>query len=213
MVPDSLENVLRVRNKYAHFAHTLHVDVCDGVFAPNRTWFPSPDEKLPNLDSTHYEIHLMVSDPKTVGLAFAKAGASTLLGHVEAIESPEAGHEIIGSWRSAGVKRIGIASLLQTPLEKLDPYIVASDTILLMTIASIGTQGIPYDERGAKRVEELHKKYPDLAIEVDGGVSHRNIRDLAKAGARRFCVGSALSRSEDPQLDYAKLKASAQAVV
>lgn len=213
VVPNSLEDVERVREKYAHLAHTIHVDVTDGVFAPNHTWLPSPDEKLPHLDSMHYEVHLMVTDPRSVGIAFAKAGASTILGHVEAIQAPEEGHQIIEAWRKHGVERIGMASLLQTPLEKLDPYIAAVDTVLLMTIASIGTQGIQFDERGPGRVEELHKKYPDLAIGVDGGVSMKNIRVLAKAGATRFCAGSALSKSEDPALEYARLRASAQAEV
>ena len=76
VVPHSLDDISRVRNHYAHFSSTLHLDATDGVFAPHRTWFPNPDQKFPNLDTTTYEAHLMVSDPKSAGIAFARAGGN-----------------------------------------------------------------------------------------------------------------------------------------
>ncbi len=205
VVPQSIDDVIRARETFGSFSSALHIDAADGVFAPNTTWMPAPDEKLPDSDSTLYEAHLMVLNPLLIGVAFARAGASRIIGHVEAFSHAESAQEAFAMWKGAGAKEVGIAMLLTTPADTLLPYIDLCDSVLFMTIASIGVQGIPFDERSIERIKKFHKRYPETLIAIDGGVSESNIKKLARAGASRFSVGSALSKSEDPADTYHRL--------
>jgi ribulose-phosphate 3-epimerase len=224
VVPRALEDVLQTAARFASFAHTIHIDIADGTFAPNTTWLAEGaleasdgltkqlfrrDAGSP-LDIT-YEAHLMVSLPREVGLACIAAGASRIIGHIEAMQSETPA--IFSAWKAAGAAEVGLGILFQTPIETLDPYIKMCDVVQMMSIASIGVQGIPYEESAPARIHALHERYPDLLIADDGGVSEKNIAELARAGVRRFCVGSALSHSGDSASTYRSLAALAESGV
>lgn len=208
VVPSSLEEVVQARNAYAPFASALHIDAADGRFAPNTTWMPHSGEKLP--EGTFYEAHLMVENPLAVGVMFARAGAARIIGHVEAFANAESACETFDMWRGAGAKHVGLGILFATPLQELAPYISLCDCVTVMTIARIGVQGIPYEERAVERIKTLHERYPKLTISVDGGVSKRNVAELAHAGAARFSVGSAIAKSADPQKVYDDILAASR---
>jgi len=211
VVPESLEDISAVVERYKSFATRIHVDVADGKFAPNTTWMPKEGDQLP--PGMEYEIHMMVADPHEMGLEYAKAGAHSLIGHVEAFGSAMTAQLAYDAWKGAGIKEVQAAALFQTPVEALSPYVPISDYILLMTIASIGVQGIPFEEEGIERIRRFHELYPDAKIAVDGGVSLKNIDRLAAAGARHCCAGSSISRAEDPAKAYADLIALGNSAV
>lgn len=211
VVPESLEDVAEVVRRYGSFAKRIHVDVADGRFAPNTTWMPSEGEMLPS--GMEYEIHMMVADPHETGLRYAKAGAYALIGHVEAFGSADNAKAAYDAWKAAGVKEVQAAALFQTAVEDLALYVPISDYVLLMTIASIGVQGIPFEEAGIERIRRFHELFPEARIAVDGGVSLKNIDRLAAAGAVHCCAGSAISQAEDPAKAYADLIALGSAAV
>jgi ribulose-phosphate 3-epimerase len=210
VVPDTLSGIQETSDRYAPFANHFHIDATDGIFAPNTTWFPREDNKLP--ENFSYEVHLMVSEPEQVGIVFAKAGAKTIIGHVEAFKTPENARRAFSLWRKAGAEKVGVAVLLQTPVQDIVMYSDDCDLVLMMTIARIGVQGIPFEESGIARVAELHAMKPAMEIAVDGGVSEKNIELLARAGASRFSVGSAISKSADPAATYQYLLSLANRV-
>ncbi len=210
VVPDSFLSVEATVDAYSKFATVIHIDICDGLFAPNATWTPR-GEQFPPRENLTYEAHLMVSDPRAVGLACIRSGAQRVIGHVEAMG--EKTGETFSAWKAAGAAEVGLAILADTPLETLDPYIALCDVVQMMSIASIGVQGIPYDPTAPARIAALHARYPDLLIAVDGGVSESNIMELARAGVRRFCVGSTLSKSPDPASTYARLMELAESAI
>ena len=49
------------------------------------------------------------------------------------------------------------------------------------------------------KVKTLRSKYPDLDIEVDGGVGPGTIGEVAEAGANMIVSGTAVVRSDDPR--------------
>ena len=100
--------------------------------------------------------------------------------------------------------------LFQTPLADIAPYLPCADFVLLMTIARIGVQGIPFEQESISRVAEFRRMYPDVPIAVDGGVSEKNIADLVRAGATHFGVGLAIAKSSDPKEAYEHLKKTAE---
>jgi ribulose-phosphate 3-epimerase len=210
VVPSSSGDVSALLERCRTFSQTFHIDAADGSMTPNATWIPNSGEKLPEAESVFYEAHVMIAHPEAAGTAFAQAGAKRVIAHAEALGTAEEAQKTFDMWRAAGAAEIGLAALIETPLEALDPYILMCDSVTLMTIASVGTQGIPFDGRGSSRVADLHARYPDLLIEVDGGIGSAQIAALVRAGASRFSVGSAISKSTDPAKTHKELVELAQ---
>jgi len=217
-VPSNAEALAEGASAVRAYAESIHVDITDGLFAPAITWPYVRKGEFGKFDlagtrGLATEIHLMIQNPRALGIEFALAGAERILGHVEAFPSADAASGALREWKENGAREVGLGALLPTPIELIEPLVPFCDVVHLMTIASIGTQGIPYDARGVARIAEFHSRFPDMLISVDGGVAESNIADLVRAGARRFGVGSALSKVKDPAAAYARLKALAESAI
>ena len=206
VVPHSFEDV-RAAAARNPFARSLHVDFADGLFTPNTTWFPTSKRNLA-IDGVTLEAHLMVKEPREMGMLLAASGFARIIGHIEAMD--EDVEATLSAWRGSGAREVGLGVLFATHLEAIYPYIPKCDVIQMMSIRSIGVQGIPYESSAPDRIALLHREYPELLIADDGGVSEANIAELAKAGVRRFCVGSALSKASEPEAVYKRLHTLAQ---
>ncbi len=217
--PPDLAELSRRSDFFAKFSEWVQLDVSDGVFTPERSWPYAEAQwaelealtegKLPSAPDLKYEVHLMVEEPREVGLHLAEAGIQRIIGHVEAFADEKEIQAALSAWRGAGAAEVGLAILLDTPLPVLLPMISACDVVQVMSIATLGRQGAPFDARAVARIQELHAQYPELVISVDGGVSEKNIAELVRAGARRFGVGSAITKAPDPRAAYEHLKSIA----
>ena len=207
---------------FARFSSQVQLDIDDGVFAPVISWpyqngqwteleeMATRAQALPYSDILKYETHLMVEDPFHIGELLARVGCRRVIAHIESFDNAESVKDAFLAWKSAGAKEVGLAILLDTPLSSLAESIKLCDVVQIMSIAKLGSQGAQFDARAIGRIQELHAKYPDLMIAVDGGVSELNIAELVRAGARRFGVGSAISRSNDPASAYLRIKLVAE---
>ncbi len=213
--PPDLSELSRRAEEFSRFATEIQLDIADGVFAPVVSWpYQSGQweelerlaqgEKLPFSDAVAYEAHLMVQEPLDVGVLLAKAGCQRLIFHIETVAVAER-RAMIDAWKDAGAKEVGVSLLVETPLEAIDDVIGAVDVVQLMSIPKIGAQGQPFDERTLSRVEELHAKYPNMMVAVDGGISESNIELLVRAGANRLCVGSAISNAMNKEVAFVTL--------
>lgn len=155
----------------------------------------------------------MAEEPKGVGVLFAQARVERIIGHIEAFADSREALSALEAWRTAGAREVGLALLLDTPLPVIEPLVSRCDVVQVMSIARLGYQGAPFEPRIFDRIRELHALHPDLVIEVDGGVSEKNIQDLVRAGASRFGVGSAISKAADPKSAYEHLKKLAEDAV
>ena len=200
------------------YTDKIHIDIVDGTFAPNLTWPFTEAGKYSAFDfwkigALSVDVHLMVTQPQAIGIAFAQAGGKRILGHLEAFTGASDARNALNEWRKAGALEVGLGLLLQTPLDYIGSVISECDVVHLMTIASIGTQGIAYDEHAAARVEQFHRMYPGKVISVDGGIGESNIATLVRAGATRFGIGSAISRAPDPEVAFKRLKELAESAL
>jgi len=222
--PPDLAELSRRSKVFAGFSPWVQLDLDDGAFAPQLSW-PYREEQwgeleamignshvLPYSDTLNYEVHLMVEEPLRVGQLLTRAGARRIIAHVEAFADENEIRDALGSWRSAGAE-VGLAILIDTPFPVLEPLIGVCDVVQVMSIAILGAQGAAFEPRAIPRIMELHSNYPDLVIEVDGGVSEKNVADLVRAGARRFGVGSAITKAPDPKAAYEKLKSLAESAL
>jgi ribulose-phosphate 3-epimerase len=77
--------------------------------------------------------------------------------------------------------------------------------ILVMTVRP-GFGGQKFMPSELPKVKALRDKYPDLNIEVDGGLSEKTIDEAAEAGANVIVAGSAVFGAEDPRAVIRKLR-------
>lgn len=215
--PLDYPELVRRSKAFGLFSPHIHLDVSDGKFTPVTSWpylegqwaelekMADRREVLPLAKIARYEAHMMVQDPLRVGSYMARIGCRRIIGHLESFGGSHTVKEAFSAWRAGGAEEVGLALLIDTQLSSLDEYASQCDEVLLMSIPTIGKQGAPFDERIYDRIHQVHDKYPDLAIGVDGGVSAENIAMLVKAGASRFGVGSAITKNPEPAETYAYL--------
>ncbi len=174
----------------------LHMDVMDGHFVPNLTMGSDLVKSLEGVNPL--DVHLMITDPCDFIDDFADAGAEMISVHIEA-NNPKEALELI---KKKGIKA-GIALNPSTPEETIDTVIDYADMILVMSVEP-GYCGQSFHEGTIERVRNYKKKYPSKVIEVDGGVSTKNSKQLIEAGADILVAGSAVFNSDNP-IDTIKL--------
>lgn len=222
-IPETYAELTKTAGVVAGFTNRFHLDVNDGVFVPAVSWpcgqgqweeleHAAQTHRLPHLDTLLYEVHLMVADPERIGELFARAGASCVIAHIEAFENIEAARHALQAWRAAGCREVGLTILLDTSLSKIESLVSDISVLQVMSIAHVGFQKQSFQEQSIDRVREIHERYPDLRISVDGGVSHANVAQLSSAGATRLVVGSAIMSTAHPEESYAQLMSLVPAV-
>lgn len=81
--------------------------------------------------------------------------------------------------------------------------------VLVMTVEP-GFGGQKFQSRCMPKVQELRKRYPDLDIEVDGGIGLGTIDEAADAGANVIVAGTAVFGAKSPKDVIAKLRETVQ---
>jgi len=168
----------------------LHMDVMDGHFVPNLTMGVDLVKALRGI--APLDVHLMVTDPLNFIDDFHEAGAEIISIHVEAKNPKQALEKI----NEKNIKS-GIAFNPSTPKEKIIPFIDIADMILVMSVEP-GYCGQSFHENAINRVKYFKTNYPEILVEVDGGVSTDNSAILSENGADILVAGSAIFKSEDP---------------
>ncbi len=178
-------------------ADIVHFDVMDNHYVPNLTIGPMVCQALRDYGITaEIDVHLMVSPVDDLIQQFADAGASYITFHPEASQHVDRSLQLI---KQAGCK----AGLVFNPASSLDAakYVLDKlDMILLMSVnPGFGGQSfIPSTLSKLTEARELIDSVEnDIRLEVDGGVSAKNIREIAAAGADTFVAGSAIFNADD----------------
>nr|CAD7592903.1 unnamed protein product [Timema genevievae] len=175
-------------------ADYLHLDVMDGNFVPNLT-FGHPIIKClrPKIPEAFLETHMMVSKPEQWIEPSADAGVDQYTFHIEATDDVPL---ICRKIRESGMK-VGIGLKPGTAVSIVEKYVDLADMILIMTVEpGFGGQKFMTDMMG--KVKWLRNNYPELDIEVDGGVGPSTIGLCAEAGANMIVSGTAVIGAEDP---------------
>ena len=178
-------------------ADIVHFDVMDNHYVPNLTIGPLVCEALRKHGVTApIDVHLMVKPVDRIIPDFAKAGASYITFHPEASEHVDRTLQLI---RNEGCKA-GLVFNPATPLSYLDYVLDKVDQILLMSV-NPGFGGQKFIPMTLDKLREARKIIDasgrDIRLEVDGGVSPANIREIAEAGADMFVAGSAIFGKPD----------------
>lgn len=172
----------------------VHLDIMDGIFAPSTTSL-TPEDVGTMRVSMHIEAHLMIDHPEKVIDRWIASPVQRILLHYESTDQ----NTLILLLKKIALsgKSSGVVLNMQTPLWVIDFLLseIRVEVIQLMSIDTIGTYGIPFNDKVLYRIAALHQKHPAVVIAVDGGVSLKNISALQEAGASHFSVGSAIFHS------------------
>jgi ribulose-phosphate 3-epimerase len=196
-----------VRAVTAAGADWIHVDVMDGHFVPPITIGPLVVEALRKATALPLDVHLMVEEPAHLIPEFVKAGADRVTIHVEACRDVP---RVLGLVREAGA-RPGLALNPPTPLERVRPFLAATDLLLVMTV-NPGWGGQPIVDGWQEKIAAARRMRDELGvpcvIEVDGGIKPHNSGAALAAGAEVLVAGSAVFGSPDYAATIRALRAA-----
>jgi len=167
----------------------VHVDVMDGHFVPNLTIGPVVVEAVAKAATKPLDIHLMVENNTFFVDLFAPLQPEFISFHIEEEKHP---HRLIQHIRSLDI-RPALVLNPHTPPEAIEFLLEDVDMVLLMSVnpGFGGQKFISNVVERAKRLKSLiDKKNPKCLIEVDGGVTDKNVKLLEEVGVNVVVAGS-----------------------
>ena len=172
----------------------VHVDVMDGHFVPNITIGPGVVKAIRPHTKKVLDVHLMIDPVDPFIEAFAGAGSDIITIHAEAGQHVDRSLQLI---RSLG-KRPGISLNPGTPETAIEYLLDKVDLVLVMSVnPGFGGQTFIASQLGKiRRIREMIGER-SIELEVDGGVTKENARDIIAAGANVLVAGSAVFNGGD----------------
>jgi len=177
-------------------ADYIHIDVMDGQFVPNITVGPLVVKAARKITDLPLDVHLMIADPDRYIDDFVEAGSDIIVVHQEAACHL---HRTLNYIKEKG-KKAGVAINPSTPISSLECVLEYVEMVVLMSV-NPGFGGQKFIESSIQKIEEMRKiidkKGLNIELEIDGGVSLKNIGKIAAAGADVFVSGSGVYGSDD----------------
>jgi len=186
-------------------ADWVHIDIIDGVFVLIISYGMPVLETIQKHAKKTIDVHLMIIDPDRYIKTFAALGANVLSVHYEACTHL---HRTLQAIKAEGMKA-GVALNPHTSVTLLEDIINDIDVVCVMSV-NPGFGGQSFIESTYKKVRQLKeiisRNKATTLIEVDGGVTNKNARQLAEAGADVLVAGSYVFKAENQLETIADLK-------
>ncbi|WP_294149243.1 ribulose-phosphate 3-epimerase [uncultured Clostridium sp.] len=173
----------------------IHLDIMDGAFVPSISFGMPVIESLRSCTDKVFDVHMMVEEPGRYVDAMKKAGADLICVHQEACIHLD---RTINQIKEAGLMA-GVALNPATPVSTLSCILDQVDMVLIMSVnpGFGGQKFIPYTLNKIRKLRNLcNEKGLSTRIQVDGGISPSNVREVIEAGADVIVAGSAVFKGD-----------------
>jgi transketolase len=195
---ESFESKIETVEKFG--ADMIHLDVMDGKFVPNSTFFYDTIKNLRGISKLPFDTHLMINNPYEVIDSYIDAGCDIITTHVEAFDNEKEFEKINDKILSSGVSP-GLAVNPDTELPNwLYNYLDRLDVIIIMSV-NPGFAGQKFIPSVLPKMKNL---IPDLKrngyrgyFEADGGIDLSTISSCFETGCRIFVMGNAIFGSDN----------------
>ncbi len=168
---------------------TVQIDIADNTLVPNETLLDFT-KFMPYADKFTLEAHLMVANPAKYIRPLADVGFKRLIAHVES-QDPR---EFLKRAEYENVE-VGLALDGGTEIDQIEPFLEEIDMILIMTIEA-GFSGQAFMVETVEKIKTIHQNFPDLPIEVDGGINADTAKVVTDVGATRLVSTSFLFKDQ-----------------
>lgn len=186
-------------------ADWFHLDVMDGVFVPNISFGMPVIKAIKKYATKPLDVHLMIVEPDKYIKAFKDVGADVLSVHLEACNHL---HRTVQAIKQEGMLA-GVAINPHTPIIQLEDILKDIDLVCLMSV-NPGFGGQKFILNTIDKIKKLRlmaqTQHTELKIEIDGGVTLENYKDILSAGADVLVAGSTVFSSAKPIETIAQLK-------
>ncbi len=186
-------------------ADLIHIDVMDGHFTGNLTFGAGVVAACKRATDVPLDVHMMVTNPDETIDWYLDAGADVITVHAEASTHL---HRTVMHIKERGAQA-GAVLNPATPVSVLEEILPELDMVLVMSV-NPGFGGQSFIECTYAKLERLTELCARVgahpSIEVDGGISAKNIERVASLGADTFVAGSAVFGADDPAAEIARLR-------
>ena len=190
-------------------AHWLHLDIMDGHFVPNITFGPPVISSIKKHSSLLIDSHLMIEQPERYIKDFVEAGSDLITVHVETTNHL---HRLVQSIKDYGVKA-GAALNPATPLDTVQYVLEYVDLILVMSV-NPGFGGQEFIDNSLEKIRHLaawkRMGGHSYHIQVDGGITDKNVKVVVEAGADVLVAGSYIFNADSAEEAILALKSATE---
>lgn len=180
-------------------ADFIHCDVMDGKFVQNRCLSAEKLMEVSQNSSIALDVHLMVANPIQVWESYYKANPTILTVHYESFSNPSNLVYLLNEIRKRKIM-VGLSIKPATKIKEIEQYLPLVDLVLIMSVEP-GKSGQEFIDESLNKITELKnvitaREY-NIKIEVDGGITAKNVQHVYKAGADIVVMGSAVYKAEN----------------
>ena len=183
-----------VKNLKKWGADWVHCDVMDGKFVPNITFGMPMVKALRKETDMTLDVHLMIDSPETYIPRFIEAGADVVTFHAETCSNVGATLDYI---REQG-KKAGLVLNPDIEVDTILPYADKVDVVMLMGVFP-GFGGQKFITSVLDKINQLKELSKGrFLIELDGGVTVSNVKEMVERGVDVVVAGSSVFGASDP---------------